>query len=368
MNNQPVAVHLMADQVFNDMAIRELERVSPEQHTYLVLSKDLRRTKSPLAIRANEAQIRKALTAPHTKVVVFHSLPPAWYRFIRQIPPHVRIVWIGMGFDYYPLIHSPLVLPKTQRLMPTSWLKQLRSQLITAYLNFGIGPYQSLQSQLQRVDLFAPVLDSEFALVVNHFPLRAGYIDWNYGSVEEDFNPPFHVDQDHPRVHVLAGNSAYETNNHIELIDALRDHPKLATAKVYMPLSYGRAPYRDSVIAYGREVLGSALHPITEFMPLSSYNNLIAECGFVVMNHLRQQGLGNVLTALLAGSKVYLNPLNPLYDWLTAKGMHIGSTEDIDLVALSHEEQHHNQRLVKAHWSQSAQQERVAAFVQQLFV
>jgi hypothetical protein len=363
MAHKALIVHVMADQVFNDMAIRELERSVPGIHEYCILSKAVQKTKSALAQSANPRYVREAVSRPGTKVVVFHSIPPAWYSLIRAVPQGVRIVWIGMGFDYYSLIGDPLVLPLTQKHTATSWYRRIRAKLLHAYLNFELAPQKSLQNQLLRVHFFAPVLDSEFELVAANFPLNATYIDWNYGTVEDDFQPQFQTSSG-SQIHILAGNSAYETNNHFEMIDALGTHPKLRESRVYMPLSYGRPHYRDAVIAYGRQTLGEAFYPLTEFMPMNQYNELIGTCGFVVMNHLRQQGLGNIITALLAGSKVYLNPLNPIYHWFTSRGAHVGSTEHIDLIPLSATEVGENRAVVLQHWSREAQHLRVAEFVQ----
>jgi hypothetical protein len=365
MERKAFIIHIMADQVFNDMAIRELERSAPGIHEYCLLSSAIRKTKSALAKSTTKRHVREAVSRPDTKVVIFHSIPPAWYSLIRSIPKGVRIVWIGMGFDYYSLIGDPLVLPSTQKHVATSWYRRVRAMLLHAYLNVEFAPRKSLQNQLLRVDFFAPVLDSEFDLVVHNFSLNAAYLDWNYGTVEDDFEPQVRT-ATKDQIHILAGNSAYETNNHFEIIDALRANQKLSESYVYMPLSYGRPHYRDSVISYGQRTLGDSFRPLTEFMPMNDYNELIGSCGFVVMNHLRQQGLGNIITALLSGSKVYLNPLNPLYQWFTSRGAHIGSTEHIDLVPLSNSEISDNRAVVMTHWSREAQQLRVDEFVRVL--
>ena len=358
-------LHLMADQVFNDMAIRELEHAAPGMHRYGILAPALRKTTYSKVELFTQAQAKQALRQPGVDVVVFHSLPPAWYHLLRTVPNHVRTVWIGMGFDYYSLLPDPLVLPKTRNLVPPSRRAALRAALLKAYLNVGFGPFPSLQSALRRVDYFAPVLNTEFDLVQKHFPLKAQYIDWNYGSIEDDFQPSTTVSTDEA-IHVLVGNSAYETNNHVEVLDALSAHPNLGSAKIYVPLSYGRSHYRDAVVRYGRDLLGDSFHPLTDFVPIQQYNAVIASCGFVIMNHLRQQGLGNVITAMLAGAKVYLNPLNPLYTWLADRGAHLGTTDRIDLIPLTDRERATNVAVVTAHWSQVAQRDRVAAFVAQL--
>ena len=47
------------------------------------------------------------------------------------------------------------------------------------------------------------------------------------------------------------------------------------------------------------------------------------------MNHLRQQGAGNVSAMLYMGKKVYLNEANPLFDFYRKLGVRIFSIDEL---------------------------------------
>lgn len=116
---------------------------------------------------------------------------------------------------------------------------------------------------------------------------------------------------------ILIGNSASLTNNHLEIIDILKD---LNTDKrvVYIPLNYGDIEYAKIVKNYAIKNLDYCI-PILKFLPIVEYNQILMKSGIVIMNHYRQQAVGNVLMAIYFGSKVYLNETT-LYSYLKRIG------------------------------------------------
>lgn len=104
----------------------------------------------------------------------------------------------------------------------------------------------------------------------------------------------------------LLGNSADPSNMHIEVLEALSKH-KDADLRIYCPLSYGGTmPYKQEVIAIGKRLFGENFIPLTELLDASGYANLLSEVDIALMNHNRQQGLGNILALLYLGKKVYM--------------------------------------------------------------
>ena len=75
----------------------------------------------------------------------------------------------------------------------------------------------------------------------------------------------------------------------------------------------------------GAAALGERFDALTDWMPIEAYNTRIARCGFVVMNHRRQQAVGNICAALYKGASVYLRRENPLFGFFTGLGDHVCS-------------------------------------------
>ena len=104
---------------------------------------------------------------------------------------------------------------------------------------------------------------------------------------------------------ILVGNSAYPTNNHLEVFDKLKDHD-LTGRKVVVPLTYGNDTYREKILKIGQEMLGDSFDPIIDHLSLTAYLEKVDRCGIVIMNHARQQAVGNITNALWEGKTVYL--------------------------------------------------------------
>jgi len=128
---------------------------------------------------------------------------------------------------------------------------------------------------------------------------------------------------------IMLGNSASATNNHLEAFELLRQF-ELNNLKIITPLSYGNKDYTLKVLEYGREKLKGNFEPLTEFMELSRYIDILKQCGIVVMNHYRQQAVGNILSMIWMGAKVYLDERNTIYPYLNRIGCKVYSiSEDL---------------------------------------
>ena len=144
-------------------------------------------------------------------------------------------------------------------------------------------------------------------------------------TVEDSFEPG---GTDMAGPDILLGNSARATNNHIEAFELLGAR-KADSGRVVVPLSYGDPGYARAVAAIGRQWLGERLDPVLEWMSISDYNRRVGGCGFVVMNHRRQQAVGNIGAALFWGATVYLRRENPLFSFYTDLGVHIRAVDEL---------------------------------------
>jgi hypothetical protein len=129
----------------------------------------------------------------------------------------------------------------------------------------------------------------------------------------------------HRKMIVQVGNSADPTNNHIEILEALS---KLDfVEKVICPLSYGRPDYADQVAKAGDLLLGNRFHALTTFMAPDDYASLLSTVDIAIMNHKRQQGVGNIILNLLAGNKVFLRESVTTFGFLNNIGATVFATE-----------------------------------------
>jgi len=350
-------VHVMIDEKFNDMAIRQFEEAKAGIHEYWIIAAQLTLTRSTIARQCSIDDLLVQFSRPDIAGIVFHGLPLNHYRLLRYIPDNVRVAWIGYGYDYYSLLNheneSSRILAKSKTLQAPSHKRHAKRLLRPILNRIRSFKNDSSISDLQRVDYFSPVLDIEYDMVLRHLPLRAKYVTWNYGTAEDDLSQPNMGSVNGSNI--LAGNSASATNNDVELFELIRDQVDLTERKVIVPLSYGDPYYRDQVIRKGEKLLGEAFLPLTTFMPMEEYSKTIQACGFVMMNHLRQQALGNICMAMLMGAKIYLNEGNPLSSWFKSHGAALGSISKLDMVPLQDVDKESNRRLVYSHWGRDYQ-------------
>ncbi|GAB1414760.1 hypothetical protein MASR2M117_01660 [Paludibacter sp.] len=104
----------------------------------------------------------------------------------------------------------------------------------------------------------------------------------------------------------LLGNSNDPSNQHLEILELMAKH-KSQEFKIYCPLSYGGTKaYRELVIATGKFYFGDKFIPLVSMLDATSYAKLLSEVDIALMNHNRQQALGNILALMFLGKKIFM--------------------------------------------------------------
>ncbi|MBX3308851.1 MAG: TDP-N-acetylfucosamine:lipid II N-acetylfucosaminyltransferase [Cryobacterium sp.] len=260
-----------------------------------------------------------------SRVAIFHNVSPGIAKVLAHAPPSVLRVWSGWGGDYYGSTfdsNARLLGPRTRRLVnstvrPTFWAGRAVHAL----------RYQpKLQAAARSTDVFSAPVPTDLHVFQNRFAGFGGrYSQLNYVSVEDSIasGGDRAVGPD-----ILVGNSAAPANNHVEVFELLA-RSNLTGRRVFVPLSYGNPFYAALVRRAGHELLGDRFVPITEFLPLKEYNELLAQCGIVMMGSQRQMALGNILRAVWQGAHVALDPRNPIFEYLRDRGATVMLLDDI---------------------------------------
>src|SRR5690606_37456726 len=162
---------------------------------------------------------------------------------------------------------------------------------------------------------------------------------------------------------ILIGNSASPENNHLDTFKVIRERFDIVGRRIVVPLSYGDMHYREHVVRAGKQLFGDKFQPLLGYMSRAEYFESLSSCGFVVMNHSRQQAIGNVSAALLSGARLFMNPLSPLYDYLNARGFFVDELSEAsgDLSPLSIEQRLVNKKLILETWGCDAHQSQLIA-------
>lgn len=369
-------VHLTRDEKFLPLARSLFEEAFPGQNRYLVVKprRGARRhlPSAPDIVERSSLRFRTRWIASEVAAadcVVVHGMSTMFAQTLRHVRRDCQVVWIGWGFDYMRLLSArlgPLLLPGTARLAQRAggagsdrgnkpWAARLRAWWRPLQAALVPPKPPALVSAAPRIDVFS-ANPADAGLLREALPaLRAVFHPIASFTVEDVFaaGPSAMHGPD-----VLLGNSATPANNHVEAIELLRTRLPLG-GRLLVPLSYGRARYANAVIEAGRAALLERFDPLTDWMPIAAYNTRIASCGFVFMNHRRQQALGNICAALYKGASVYLRRENPLFGFLTGLGVTLRAIDTLEadaaapLVPLDDDQRQRNRAAIEARYGRA---------------
>lgn len=376
-------IHIVSDEKFIDMAYREFEYEAPGKNIFVIPSKPhlLKYIKYANVTFLDNNEIKLLLSSEYCCTVIFHSLGYHYSHILKWIPARKKIIWLGWGYDYYTSLLSAkypdgLLLPETRKVakkcMTGNLFSSIKTKLKTCIKIIIRRQSHIGEELLKKIDYFIPVLDVEYKLALQLNPwFRPKFTAWNYGTLEDDFLNDSD-DGKHLGENIIVGNSAAMENNHIEAFYFIKNNINFSGRKVIVPLSYGDSRYAEYVIKIGYDLFGSAFTPLRDFMSKDEYIELLQSCGYVFMNHLRQQALGNINIMLSNGAKIFLNSSSPIYDWLIKAGVYIftmecllnQSAEKIKLIPLEPHEKAHNKQIMMNYWGRNTQRKKTRKLIE----
>lgn len=129
---------------------------------------------------------------------------------------------------------------------------------------------------------------------------------------------------------LLIGNSADPSNNHLEIFEKIEKHQS-KSIEIYCPLSYGDMNYRELVIQEGLKRFGDNFIPIKNLMPINEYLELLNKIDLAIFAHDRQQAMGNTITLLGMGKKVFIKNTTTTWQLFDKLKIKVFDINQIDL-------------------------------------
>jgi hypothetical protein len=325
-------IHIASDEKFINSAYSQFEEVYRGENLFYIIVDNIDKPLIHVNLMADMVLIscstRKIEELPQlftdAKVICFHGMGSNNSTVILNTPSKYKKVWFLWGFEIYnnPLIFriTTITGAKTFDLYYVgSTSNRLLKILKTKYrkLNIAISAVlnpnnRKMVSALKCADYCAVLYKEEFNIVRRKLGNSIDYINFSYYPVEKMLlNVNIYVNADN----ILLGNSASFTNNHIEIFEILKNFD-LKKKQIVTPLSYGSEKYQQQILAVGQKLFNENFEPMVDFIPKGEYFKVLQKCGIVIMNHYRQQAVGNVMMMLWMGAKVFLDERNSVFHYL----------------------------------------------------
>lgn len=160
---------------------------------------------------------------------------------------------------------------------------------------------------------------------------------------------------------LLLANSATFTSNHLDFVENFRDELLEINPDIIIPLNYGNLKYANFLTQIFTRDKTLKFFPLSQYLPFDEYQKILSGCSAMVFNHIRQQGLGNLLMGLWLGSRIYLQPVTSTFKYFSRKKFYIFnlSVKPLEVNFLSHPQILHNKQLLEQHFSLSVVQEKL---------
>ena len=228
-----------------------------------------------------------------------------------------KCYWVMWGGDFY--------FPEIQ-----SWLKK---------------------QVIKRIRHFVTYLEGDFELVKKWYKAKGERHDcFMYPSNLFKAVPKLDKGNSDSTINIMIGNSADPSNNHIEILEKVSKF-KDKDIFIYAPLSYGDDTYAKLVAEKGKEMFGDKFIPLTEFMDTDKYIQFLNDIDIAIFAHKRQQAMGNTISLLGMGKKVYMR--NDITPWTLFGeiGVKVFDFNSIDLASIKSEVMNENIKIIKSYFS-----------------
>jgi len=245
------------------------------EHKFIVITKKNKITpQDNITFINNKSQVLEILfELNQNNKIILHGIFSDMLLTILFFQPWLakRCYWVMLGGDFY--------FPEKQ-----SWVKK---------------------KMIKRIRHFITYLKGDFQYAKTWYGAKGEYHEcFMYPSnLYKDYNVNFKKNN---AINIQIGNSADPTNNQIEVLEKLKKY-KNENIKVYAPLSYSvDQSYAEAVISKGKEIFEDRFIPILNFMQFKEYLDFLGNIDIAIFAHKRQQAMGNIITLLGLGKKIYI--------------------------------------------------------------
>jgi hypothetical protein len=283
------------------------------------------------------AAIKKYINRlPVIDKVVFHPFnyySPFFLKLLLQRFPQVRVYWVCWSYELYNASHLNINLYDSfsrkyvdGKRKQSQFARQLAGSIYHGLVNGMPIVYNRekyFHKAYRKIHYFASFLPSDYSFmkdISGNSSIK--YLPFSYLSLEEII--PDLSKEPAAGNKIMLGHAASPDANHFELIARISEINPFFS--IFLPLAYGDHDYGNLIKNKARHVFKDCEILETKLSPESYYQKLTS-VGWAVFNVKVQQALGNILSLIWLGVKVFLDENTSSYKDLKDWGITVYSTQ-----------------------------------------
>ena len=365
-------LHLIVDHQVVERTLSFYEKVFPGCNAVIIFSdkeefKHLCRYNSCLRICRNNLK-RKGKNYDFSGVdyIVAHFLTLEMIDFIEYAPKDIHVSWEIYGYDLYDQFLAPLgyTLEYVDRKKYYSTFTKILDRFsLLEFVSFLRYHNKSQFSFIRRkyFDKITNRLNSVSgskcnAQILEHYSGKTFYFYQTFCySLKETLGCLYGM-VFYESSNVLIGNSCSLTNNHLYILEFIKDF-ELGDSHIIMPISYGGFPrYKKVLVKNYSNFFPNRIRFIVDYMPLEEYNKIFLDLKTIVVASWREESFGTIIMGLYLGIKIVMSNKSPVFLSLKDEGFRIFAIEDISnaefVKPLSIEDKVYNRCLLLRNYSE----------------
>jgi len=318
-------LHLLTDEKFSDYAIEQFSAPEMKSEFVLILSfgnLEMVSLRSKCRIiQQNSEDFNKLLESlPVYDAIILHGM--CWSNWetqiLQKVPNNVKVCWVLWGGDLYRRedLLDRFLHPFDCMVAKLHYMRCKRSVDTKWEINHAL---------FKRIDYCLADEDEEFEFVKSYTQNDAMKQLWYaYYTIEDTIG-----ELQTKRVHgngVWLGNSAVVSSNFFSSMLRIAFHG-LGQRKLITPISYGEPWVKNRVLWIGKLLFGQKYVPLIDYISRDRYNELMLNCGTMIMPMRLPQAHGNILTGLWLGMRVYMSEKSMAFYFFKRIGAHVYSWE-----------------------------------------
>lgn len=308
--------HLVTDNpVYIDTFISKANSLSKEENCFVLIKNgEIKHIKNRNIIQTDVTGALKIIEQQQVGKIFIHYLNSPAIDFLNRIHFKKPVYWMFWGGDGYkhPDLKKNIYLPKTREILSKINPRKGFKGIWDIYKSYIFK--SKLEKSLKKIDFCCTQIKGDYNLIMSAVPgLKMQHLFFAYQGIDVISKAPKSPVIREQRLNLLVGNSANPTNNHIDILKILQLHEN-NIEKIICPLSYaGNDKYIKKVIEYGELKFGKKFIPLTEFLPIKEYEDLMETIDVGVFYHVRQQAFSNTVMILGKNKKILMNSRSTIF-------------------------------------------------------